>query len=142
MKSKAIAIQFRRWIRAVSPSKAIHKYLGISHLVYRGYLQSQFTSSMSWDNYGKEWQIDHIVPMCLFDLNDPKEIALCWCLDNIRPIRTQENRLKGAAIEASYFILLNKQPINEQDFAQLTNRINGYLYKTYSYISTQSTGKL
>jgi len=57
---------------------------------------------MSWENYGKEWCIDHIAPLDLFgeSLNDLK---LAWHYLNLRPETISNNRNKSACLFASKF---------------------------------------
>lgn len=58
------------------------------------YLQKQFKSGMNWKNYGKIWEIDHIIPCCKFDLNKPKEQYKCFHYTNLQPLTIYENRSK------------------------------------------------
>ena len=39
----------------------------------RNHLEKQFEPWMSWDNYGKWWHVDHIIPVTKFDLTDPEQ---------------------------------------------------------------------
>lgn len=39
------------------------KYLGCTIKEYKNYLEKQFTSKMSWENYGPYWEVDHIIPL-------------------------------------------------------------------------------
>jgi hypothetical protein len=36
--------------------------IGISMPEYQSYLESNFLPTMTWDNYGEEWEIDRIIP--------------------------------------------------------------------------------
>lgn len=58
------------------------------------HLEKQFTSDMTWDNYGEYWEIDHIVPQNLFNFiySTDKEFQICWSLRNLRPLHWLENR--------------------------------------------------
>lgn len=60
----------------------------------RSHLESQFTSEMSWSNYGSCWEIDHIIPQSLFDLSDicNRDFKICWSLANLRPLEKSLNR--------------------------------------------------
>ncbi len=60
------------------------------------HLESQFKDEWTWENYGKEWNIDHITPqsVLLFDnMNHPNFIK-CWSLSNLRPLNCSENYRK------------------------------------------------
>lgn len=61
----------------------------------RSYLESLFQHGMTWDNYG-QWHIDHIKPVCAFDLEDPKEIEKVNHYSNLRPLWAYENCAKSA----------------------------------------------
>jgi len=60
------------------------------------HLEKQFTKGMTWDNYGK-WEIDHIIPRCLFNFNDTHNIDFkrCWDLRNLQPLWKKDNCRKG-----------------------------------------------
>lgn len=61
------------------------------------HLEKQFKEGMSWDNYGKVWHIDHIIPMSWFKYNThlDKEFKKCWELNNLQPLYKEENLIKG-----------------------------------------------
>lgn len=40
---------------------------------------------MSWGSFGKIWQIEHIVPVSFFNLEEEADLSLCWNFINIRP---------------------------------------------------------
>lgn len=63
------------------------------------YLQEQFDKSMSWDNYGSYWHIDHIIPQSLYDFNDIIEIQKCWSLRNLRPLEARQNSSKNNTLD-------------------------------------------
>jgi len=64
---------------------------GYNSLELRAHLESQFTSNMSWDNYGTYWVVDHIIPRCVFDQRNKVEVAMCWALPNLQPLERHEN---------------------------------------------------
>lgn len=117
---KKLEIAFRRWISRRAPSFGFCQHLPtIDPTPYRVNLERQFAPGMSWGNFGSHWQIDHIVPLCLFDLSNPAQIALAWSLDNLRPLIKQDNRIRGASFESAYLALIGRTPINEQDYLRL-----------------------
>lgn len=69
----------------------------IGYKIYRikSHLENQFDKNMNWNNYGKYWQIDHIVPVNLYDLSNPIEIKKCWSLKNLRPLEKMKNLIKS-----------------------------------------------
>ena len=58
-----------------------------------GHLWDIRETGMDWSNYGRPeglrdrtgWVIDHIIPKKSYDLNDPEDMARCWCYLNLRP---------------------------------------------------------
>lgn len=58
------------------------------------HLEALFVPGMTWNNYGKAWHIDHIVPQSLFDMTNPVEIAKCWDLTNLMPLWKHLNLMK------------------------------------------------
>jgi len=74
------------------------EYLGCPIGEYCIYLESKFDNKMGWDNQGTYWQIDHILPIASFDLNDEEELYKCFHYTNTQPMEALENRLKGDKI--------------------------------------------
>ena len=75
------------------------KGFSITHgvLLYSGdqlrrHLEKQFTSKMSWANYGKYWEVDHILECAGFDLTDLEQCRKCYALQNLRPLEIKLNR--------------------------------------------------
>jgi hypothetical protein len=58
------------------------------------HIEKQFTEGMSWDNYG-EWHIDHIKPICSFDILNPTEQLKCYHYTNLQPLWAHDNLSKG-----------------------------------------------
>ena len=60
------------------------------------HIESQFTEGMNWDNYGKEWEYDHIKPLASFDFSNADEVKEAFNYTNVRPFNIKENRSKGS----------------------------------------------
>lgn len=66
--------------------------LGYSAVQLKHHIEKNFKDGMSWENYGKEWEIDHIFPLTKFDESaTPKEVN---ALSNLQPLWVEENRHK------------------------------------------------
>ena len=75
--------------------------LGVSMNEVRAYLELQFKSGMTWENYGyKGWHIDHIIPCASFDLTDPEQQRRCFHYTNLQPLWWHENLAKGDKLTA------------------------------------------
>lgn len=61
------------------------------------YLEMQFASGMTWDNYG-EWHIDHITPLSSFDLTCRMELLEAVHYTNLQPLWAEDNLRKGSKI--------------------------------------------
>lgn len=62
------------------------KDLGCTIEEFKSYLESKFEKNMSWENYGVEWQIDHIKPLATFNLNDRNELLKACHFTNMQPL--------------------------------------------------------
>lgn len=60
--------------------------LGCSILEFKNHIETQFVNGMSWSNYGKDWEIDHIKPCYSFNLINPEEQKQCFNWSNQRPL--------------------------------------------------------
>ncbi len=61
------------------------------------HIERQFDETMTWDNYGSYWEIDHIYPQSLlpYDSLDHPNFQKCWDLDNLQPLEKIANRRKS-----------------------------------------------
>ena len=72
------------------------KYFGCTVKQLFDHIESQFKPGMSWDNRShKGWHIDHIVPICSFDLTNESQCKRCWHYTNLRPLWARENHSKN-----------------------------------------------
>jgi hypothetical protein len=74
--------------------------LGCNLLEFELYLLDKLTDGMTFDNYG-EWEIDHIKPISLFNLDNDKELFECCNFKNLQPLWKKDNILKSN----QYFIV-------------------------------------
>lgn len=58
--------------------------------------RSLYKSGMTDMNYGK-WEIDHIRPICSFDLTKDEDIIQCFHYTNMQPLWREENQAKGTS---------------------------------------------
>jgi len=77
----------------------------------KAHIERQFARGMSWKNWGHKadgrgrvWHIDHIIPICKFDITKPQEIARANHWSNLRPMWSEDNLRKGGKL------LPNAQP--------------------------------
>jgi hypothetical protein len=69
-------------------------YIGCNIQYLREWFEYNFSSEMNWDNYGSFWSIDHIIPVCKFDLTIEDEKLKCWNWTNLIPVTIKFNSSK------------------------------------------------
>jgi len=69
-------------------------YIGCNIQYLREWFAYNFTCEMNWENYGSYWSIDHIIPVCKFDLTDEHEKLQCWNWTNLMPVTIGFNSSK------------------------------------------------
>ncbi len=74
-------------------------YIGCNIQFLREWFEYNFTDEMNWDNYGKLWSIDHVVPVNKFDLTDESEKLKCWNWSNLIPETMKYNSCKKSKID-------------------------------------------
>lgn len=77
-------ISLRRYVVQKQKSPAYAPYFGISIEGFRAWIEKQFDKDLSWENFGKAWQMDHIVPVIYFDFTQETDLKTCWNFTNIR----------------------------------------------------------
>ncbi len=70
------------------------KDLGCSTEALRCHLESQFVFGMTWENWGIEWEVDHIKPLGLFDLTDRQQFLEACHYTNLQPLFVGDHRIK------------------------------------------------
>jgi hypothetical protein len=69
----------------------------IEHFIV--HIESQFQPGMAWGNRGRGgWHIDHIIPLCAFDLMDEKQRRAACHYSNMQPLWEAENLKKKARL--------------------------------------------
>jgi len=106
-------INLRRYVLDKSPCPNYAPYFGLDIEKLRKWFDMQFPNGISWDDFGKKWQFDHIIPVTYFDFSNEAELKLCWNFTNLRvelfePNKDRGNRLDVLAAKA-YFEELYKE---------------------------------
>ena len=87
--------------------------LGCSIFELRKYLESMFTNKITWKNrgFGKDkWNIDHIIPLSFFNLQDPTEQKQACHYTNLQPMMQDDNLQKGDRINGLKLLYRNNTP--------------------------------
>lgn len=78
--------RIRDYIKGETNKIKYNEILGCSSEEYKLYLEQQFKLEMTWDNYGKVWEIDHIIPLNTFDTNNWIELKKAFHFTNTQPL--------------------------------------------------------
>lgn len=70
------------------------------------HLESNFKPGMTRDNYGKVWQVDHILPLGLFNLSDRRDMAFACHWKNLQPLFSADNLSKSNKITPAQGMLV------------------------------------
>jgi len=58
------------------------------------HIEQQFRPEMNWSNHGSYWEIDHIIPCDVYNLEDEDQQKQCFHYTNLQPLTISENRSK------------------------------------------------
>ncbi len=99
----AISAITRRVFQAVKTEKlnSTERLVGYSGADLRAHLERNFADGMSWENYGKAWQIDHVVSVMEMMKLGIKDVKMINALSNLMPEFTEVNQSKGARFALS-----------------------------------------
>lgn len=92
-------IALRRYIINGHVASQYAAYFGLDFKNLRLWMEMQFTGELSWSNYGKEWQFDHIIPVTYFNFKNEDDLKLCWNFTNIRVEANQKNKDRGNRVD-------------------------------------------
>lgn len=108
--NKYVAHRLRNRIQESLKGKRVSQSLtslcGCSLGFLKQHLQAQFTDKMAWNNYGKLWHIDHIIPLASFDLTVESQLKQASHFTNLRPMIARDNISKGKKITEPQMKLL------------------------------------
>jgi hypothetical protein len=98
-----LKISIRRWarkhLRSDSRRRGSRKWaaiLGYTPEQLRDHIESQFAAGMTWENWGTEWEVDHIKAVRLHNFTsiDDAEFKQAFALDNHQPLWIEDHKKK------------------------------------------------
>lgn len=106
------------------------KYLGCSLENFKEWLEFQFDENMTWENYGKYWTVDHILPLHRFDLTNEKESLIAFNWKNMQPLTdnfNKGNKIRlhdyfNAFVSATRFI--SNKKLDKEEYQSLSESLN------------------
>jgi len=75
-------------------SDSCRDIIGCSIQFFREWIEFQFYDNISWENQGKHWHLDHVIPCITFDLVDINQQRFCFNWKNYQPLRSDKNQSK------------------------------------------------
>lgn len=69
--------------------------LGCTIKEFMDYIALKFKDGMTWENWGKAWELDHIIPISYFDLTNRDELLKAVHYTNYQPLTCEENSRKS-----------------------------------------------
>ena len=90
---------FRRYVLERMPSEAYAPYFGLDIETLRTWFELQFEEGLNWENFGKAWQFEHIIPTSYFDYSNEEDLRLCWNFINLRVERINAEDAGGTRVD-------------------------------------------
>ena len=149
-------LALRRYLVEKQVSQQYAPYFGLGIEEFRKWIELQFTGDLGWHNFGKAWQLDHIVPVVYFDYAIEEDLKLCWNFINVRVEKLELNKVRGNRVDVltvkAYFerlfettgyslcaAMLNK--INRLEVSNIVSepKIENFIINNKEYLEMLST---
>ena len=102
-------------LKGMGKSSSTEEILGDDISIYKKWIELQMTPDMTWDNI----VIDHVKPICMFDVSEDEDLKEAFNWKNTQPLLKEINQKKGIKynffdyqlqfIKAYQFIRMNGQ---------------------------------
>ena len=128
LNAKLRAIFSKRLYGKIKKNKSTSDYMDSSVQLIRKWIEFNFDDNMNWDNYGDVWQLDHTLPINLFNLEIDEEIYICFNWKNLMPLSKHCNMVKSDKIIPIRIFYQEKQLRNFANFyEEEKNNIYDYI---------------
>jgi hypothetical protein len=77
--------------------------IGCDIVTLKSWLEFRFDNTMSWENLGSYWQIDHILPINQFNFSRELDQKVCFNWTNLQPLLSSENRKKSDKLQLHHY---------------------------------------
>ena len=71
----------------------------------RPWIESQLYGELTLENYGKNWCLDHCLPIASINLVDEKDVKKCFNWINLRPMYVKDKIIEGDKIDMRLYLL-------------------------------------
>jgi hypothetical protein len=88
--------------------RSVMEFVGCTIEELRARIEDQFEPGMTWENYGKRWHIDHVLPCSLFDHTKDEEVRMCWHYSNLQPLWAEENQAKSDRVSPGVMLAVQR----------------------------------
>jgi hypothetical protein len=102
-------------------------YFGTSMDLIFKWLEFNFTKDINWENYGKYWQIDHTIPVNLWDMENNNEVLLCFNWKNLMPLQKMMNLRKASHLQPIRVFYQEQKLYEFYKKEKITEPIDDYL---------------
>ena len=96
------------------------EYLGTTSEIFKSWIEFNFEENMNFENHGKYWHVDHVIPVSKFNINKEEDVLKCFNWINLSPLTKIDNLTKSNNIEKEQ-ILTHIKKLKE--FNSLNNNI-------------------
>ena len=98
--------------------------VGCSLNQFKRWLEYNFDRNMNWSNYGAYWHMDHVIPVCVFDLSNDEHLKFCFNWKNTRPLEASVNVSRKYSffdiliheLKTNFFLRLENDEITNLDY--------------------------
>lgn len=85
-------------VRKENKKQSTIEYLGEDIDFIKEWIIFNFSDSMTWENQGSFWHIDHVIPVSRFNLETEDDVIRCFNWKNLSPLTKKENLTKSSNI--------------------------------------------
>ena len=97
--------------------------IGCDNSFLMKWLEFRFDNGMNWNNFGSEWEIDHILPINSFNFENEIDKHVCFHWTNLQPLYSRENKQKTNKLQLHYYF---NNVVNIYRFNKIYNQFLGY----------------
>jgi hypothetical protein len=94
---RTLRVRHSSAVKAAGANKTFRttKLLGCTAEQLKQHIENQFTTEMTWNNYGSFWHLDHVYPLALVDWSNVEQVNDVCSYKNLQPLPVLDNIRKG-----------------------------------------------